>query len=106
MMYFHAHYFFVTYHTASIAVIRRARHATRRLEALARLSETASATPQYSSTWFGVFYSSVAWALAMLPYAGTAIAFAWLEIYATSKPTFSCVLTILNRACVRAPPYA
>ena len=88
MMYFHAHYFFVTYHAASIVVIRRARHATRRLETLTRVTGTASAAaPRSSSTWFGgrqVFYSSVAWALAMLPYAGTAIAFAWLEIYATS----------------------
>ena len=90
MMYFHAHYFFVTYHAASIVVIRRARHAVRRLEAFTRVNEIdrTSESSQYTSSRLGgrdILCSCLARALAVLPYVGTAVAFAWLEIYATSK---------------------
>jgi cycloeucalenol cycloisomerase len=61
MMYIHAHYFFVTYHTLSVIVIRVVRQ-----EALSRCG-------------------AGMWPLAELAsFVGTAMFFAWLEIYATT----------------------
>eukprot|EP01043_Picozoa_sp_COSAG02_P009118 COSAG02_NODE_305_length_25176_cov_30.787455_2_plen_219_part_00 len=100
MMYFHAHYFFVTYHAASVVVIRRARYAVRRLETFTLVNETATAasSSRSSSRRFSgrdILCSCLARALAILPYAGTAVAFAWLEIYATSKRG-AAVLSLLS----------
>jgi cycloeucalenol cycloisomerase len=63
MMYFHAHYFFVTYHTLSIIVIRRVRGVA--------LAYTGSG-------------GAGALAVELLAFSGTALFFAWLEIKMTT----------------------
>ena len=104
MMYFHAHYFFITYHTASIVTIRRARRTTRWLKARVRLAgstdpTTATANDTRDSSAAGstrlrrLIETKIIWlaelALTVLPYVGTAWLFAWLEIYATSESSKS-----------------
>eukprot|EP01046_Picozoa_sp_COSAG06_P005577 COSAG06_NODE_250_length_19080_cov_6.483029_17_plen_297_part_00 len=102
MMYFHAHYFFITYHTASIVTIRRARRTARWLKARVRLAGSADATTATandndtrdssaagSTRLLRLIETKMVWlaelALTVLPYVGTAWLFAWLEIYATSE---------------------